>query len=285
MFSISIHACNCRNEWSIDFYSFLKNEKNIFVGRVKSVSKTDKYLNYELIVIDKLRGNFRTTELIHSSTNPTCQLRLMLDSVYLIQVSKIWGKWYSGQCSYKVRSSEKEFTSSINLIMAFKEKKDIFIRSHYFIGRLHQGKRIGHWIYFSHDTMCIDYEMSYNKGKKIRKWFLEGSENSYKSGKFMGMSEITSDNLTVQVIKTTNQWAMYYLNGHLYKLITNKKYRVYYPNGAIKEKATIKDGVIKGFWIKYDEKGKVSERIGEEDNHLLHDIDLYRNQQKLEAPN
>ena len=121
-------------------------------------------------------------------------------------------------------------------------------------GNYKDGKREGHWVFYTRDGKEINWEANFRNGKKqgvITYWYngRKSSETSYKDDKPSGLSKHYYENGKL------SSAAMWYTIGDTTYL---KDIRSWKPNGDVCPLTNVKDGT--GLFVMYDENGEEDER-------------------------
>ena len=121
-------------------------------------------------------------------------------------------------------------------------------------GHYKDGKREGHWVFYTRDGKEINWEANFRNGKKqgvITYWYngRKSSETSYKDDKPSGLSKHYYENGKL------SSAAMWYTICDTTYL---KDIRSWKPNGDVCPLTNVKDGT--GLFVMYDENGEEDER-------------------------
>lgn len=122
-------------------------------------------------------------------------------------------------------------------------------------GNYKNGKREGHWVFYTKDGKSVNWEANFRDGKKqglVTYWWREGkksSETNYKDDKVSGPSKHYYRNGNVR-----SAAAWYIMDDTTYL----KEIRVWKPNGDVCPLTNVKEGT--GLVVSYDENGDETER-------------------------
>jgi antitoxin component YwqK of YwqJK toxin-antitoxin module len=122
-------------------------------------------------------------------------------------------------------------------------------------GNYKNGKREGHWVFYTKDGKKINWEANFQDGKKhgvVTYWHYEGrksSETSYEDDKPYGPSKHYYENGN---LSSASMW--YTIDDTTYL----NEIRSWKPNGDVCPLTNVKDGT--GLFVTYDENGDEEDR-------------------------
>lgn len=267
--SYSGKGCDCRE--ITDYYDFVKNSKNLFVGAVESYELKKGTTTLVFQVSDKLNMNLPSrVKVSMTSSFLQCHAGFTVGETYLLEIKKQGNSYAVGYCNFIEDSKSKTFSEDTAMIHLL-QKKSGYIDNSYFKGGVINGKREGKWVlFYNNDKSKIEEEGNFNNDKKEGLWKSQGSEALYEKGKHIVTTyTIQEENqrLKIEVFNTITK--VFYENGSIFKIITSHTYKVFYPNGILKELASIdRNGLICGTWTKYNANGLLTESIKTNDKQI-----------------
>lgn len=257
-------ACSCRG--SSESYDDYRHNR-AFVGKAVAISDHGTYQAYTFVVLQSMNSGLSGTVTISNETNAAgCQVGFYKDSIYLLQPYPYKQHYNIARCNFIRRQSDPLFTSDTTLLRQFSHST-IYIRSAYFEGQLKNGRRSGHWkFYFRGDTSVYE-QGNYRRDKRHGLWKIDGGETLYRRDKIISWWTVLDESGKIGY-RRKGISGLNYGNGKPYKLLDKHYYTVYYPDGRIKERTSVKKGrYFSGPRILYNPDGSILESKNAEEEY------------------
>lgn len=247
-------SCTCRFEGYN--FEFFKTIKYSFVGTVAKIDQ-ERFQNTFTFKVNYIyKGKIDSLVKVISSTS-ACGTNFDLNKTYLIELEWKNNQYETSRCLFNAQKGTQMFSEDTMLLNLF-AKKNVYVNLSYTHGQIKNGKQNGYWRENGTSGMYVN-------GKRNGIWKGSGNyESYYKNGKFIKsvyyiLNEQKTDSAKVEY--RYKKSILYYSSGRTHKIMTTKKFIVYYLNGKIKEKVKLNHHhFMYGNRYKYDETGKVAEK-------------------------